>query len=354
MPEKMEKGLIQYATRFHIADSGNYKVVSVIKPKGKNKGTDYQYILSGKGNPTPRYFTEGHPVQTPIERFTIRSAGEAAMVALLDDLDKVVAISDPNWIANPYLLQKVATGEVKVIGRGKSINTELVLKIQPDAVLEIGTGTKYDITQQLIELGLTPIMNCIHLEDHPLGVAEWIKYFGAFLNKEERAEKLFDKIVSQYDSLARIVKNVNRKPTVIVGNSRKGMWSTHGSSNYFIRLIHDAGGLYILEDSTDYQENLISMEKALAEGQIADLWLHPGQGIKDLKELLSEDARYQYFKSVKEQRVYNNTQWLSEGGRNHYWEEGVMEPHLLLADLIRIFHPSILPNHKLKYYQLIQ
>ena len=33
-----------------------------------------------------------------------------------------------------------------------------------------------------------------------------------------------------------------------------------------------------------------------------------------------------------------------------FWETGVLEPHLILADLISIFHPEILPGHELKYY----
>lgn len=345
---------IRYATRFDIIDSGTYKILSIIKPKGKLKGVDYQYVLFEKGTPVPGPFPGAHSLAIPLQRFTLRSPVEAAMVSLLGNLHDVVAIADPKWIANPYLLEKAASGEISVIGRGNTINTELVLKLQPEAIFENASGNKYDITRQLIELGLTPMMNCVHLEDHPLGVAEWIKYFGVLLKKEELAQVVFDSVASRYDSLAYLVKDIKHRPTVIVGHSSRGMWSTHGSSNFFIQLIHDAGGRYILEDSTQYEENRISFEHAFTKGQQADFWLNPGHQVKELETLLAEDERYLDFKSVRQQGVYNNNRWLSEEGRNHYWEEGMVEPHILLADLVRVFHPGVLPHHKLKYFQSIE
>jgi len=40
-------------------------------------------------------------------------------------------------------------------------------------------------------------------------------------------------------------------------------------------------------------------------------------------------------------------------GANDYWESGAVNPHLVLADLIRIIHPELLPNHELIYYKSI-
>ena len=38
-------------------------------------------------------------------------------------------------------------------------------------------------------------------------------------------------------------------------------------------------------------------------------------------------------------------------GGGDYWESGVANPHLVLADLIKIFHPDLLPEHTLHYYR---
>ena len=56
------------------------------------------------------------------------------------------------------------------------------------------------------------------------------------------------------------------------------------------------------------------------------------------------------FNAFKNGRVYNNNRRLSPLGGNDFWETGVVEPHLLLADMIKILHPDRLPTHQLKYY----
>ncbi len=47
--------------RFDIIDSGEYKTLSIIKPKGKQKGVDYQYMLFEKGGPIPSQYARAHP-----------------------------------------------------------------------------------------------------------------------------------------------------------------------------------------------------------------------------------------------------------------------------------------------------
>ena len=34
-----------------------------------------------------------------------------------------------------------------------------------------------------------------------------------------------------------------------------------------------------------------------------------------------------------------------------YWEAGISNPDVVLSDLIKIFHPELLPNHQLFFYQ---
>jgi iron complex transport system substrate-binding protein len=45
---------------------------------------------------------------------------------------------------------------------------------------------------------------------------------------------------------------------------------------------------------------------------------------------------------------------LNDIGANDYWESGSVNPHLILADLITIFHPDLLPGHQLVYYKQLQ
>ena len=61
-------------------------------------------------------------------------------------------------------------------------------------------------------------------------------------------------------------------------------------------------------------------------------------------DLLLKNKRFQ---------VFNITKRLNSSGGNDYWEGGVMRPDMLLKDLVKIFHPNLLPTEKLNWYEKI-
>jgi iron complex transport system substrate-binding protein len=57
------------------------------------------------------------------------------------------------------------------------------------------------------------------------------------------------------------------------------------------------------------------------------------------------------FRAYQIGAMYNNNARLNEYGGNDYWEGGLANPDVVLADLIKIFHPELLPDHELVYYR---
>ena len=47
----------------------------------------------------------------------------------------------------------------------------------------------------------------------------------------------------------------------------------------------------------------------------------------------------------------NNNARVNVDGGNDYWEGGISNPDIVLADLIKILHPELLPEHQLFYYR---
>jgi iron complex transport system substrate-binding protein len=50
--------------------------------------------------------------------------------------------------------------------------------------------------------------------------------------------------------------------------------------------------------------------------------------------------------------------WLYErkknaAGRNDYWAKGITRPDLILADLVKIFHPNLAEDHQFEWYQQV-
>ena len=53
-------------------------------------------------------------------------------------------------------------------------------------------------------------------------------------------------------------------------------------------------------------------------------------------------------------KIYNNNRRTNEFGGNDYRESGTVNPNLVLRDLIKIFHPDLLPNHEFYYYEQLR
>ena len=85
----------------------------------------------------------------------------------------------------------------------------------------------------------------------------------------------------------------------------------------------------------------------------AEYWIHTGS-LTSKAGLLAQDARYAAFAPVKTGRVFNNNRRTNAQGANDYWESGALRPDIVLADLIRILHPELLPRGSLYYYQSLK
>ena len=70
-----------------------------------------------------------------------------------------------------------------------------------------------------------------------------------------------------------------------------------------------------------------------------------------LEELRKSESKYRLFKAFKEGNVYNTRKRSNDTGGNDYWEGAVARPDLLLSDMIKVFHPEILPDHELVYLE---
>lgn len=85
----------------------------------------------------------------------------------------------------------------------------------------------------------------------------------------------------------------------------------------------------------------------------AEYWVNLGQ-YTSLDKLLADDAKYKDFAAFKNGMVYNNNARVNKDGGNDYWQSGVTHPEILLSDLVTIFHPDLMPNQTLVYYQKLQ
>ena len=63
------------------------------------------------------------------------------------------------------------------------------------------------------------------------------------------------------------------------------------------------------------------------------------------------DKRYTYFQAYKNQEVYSYTARISENGGYDFFESAIVQPDLVLKDLMQILHPQLFEHQELYYYK---
>jgi iron complex transport system substrate-binding protein len=135
------------------------------------------------------------------------------------------------------------------------------------------------------------------------------------------------------------------------GLDQRGTWFVPGGRSYFATFIRDAGGDYLWQADPHAPSQPLKMEAVLDRARNAEIWLLHMSSVGSRKELADLDPRYPLFSAFRAGRVYQNDARVSRGGSNDYWETGVMNPDLVLADLIAIFHPELALNHRFIWYR---
>ncbi|ABA24873.1 Periplasmic binding protein (plasmid) [Trichormus variabilis ATCC 29413] len=329
----------------------HYKVVTIKNP-WQNAKTQFQYVLVQCGTPTPQGFKQAQVITVPINSIVSLSTTHLPHLAKLDVVDKLIGVSNIKQVNTPEVIERIKTGNITQVGNNSNVDIEKLLALNPDLVTTFGTGnSQTDSYSKLTEAGLKVGINAEYMEDTPLGRSEWLKFTALFFNQEAKAEKIFSEIAQKYTQIAAKAQSVKYRPSVFVGFNFKGTWFMPAGNSYVAKYLADAGGNYLWSDDKSNGSLPLSFEVVLERAANADYWLNFSQGWQNVKDLITEDNRYADFQAVKTGNLYNNNARVNANGGNDYWEGGISNPDIVLADLIKILHPEILPNHQLFYYR---
>jgi iron complex transport system substrate-binding protein len=265
-----------------------------------------------------------------------------------------VAISGANYVNNNIIRSKIDNNEVFDIGYDNSLNYELIVSLNPDLVLTYGIGGEIaSYNQKLNDLGIQTMVLAEYLENEPLGKLEWIKLLAALYEKDKLASNYYNNAKQEYIKLQDLTKHVINKPKVLFGLPWKDVWYVPGGESYLAKMVEDAGGDYLWKLSDSRESLPFDLESVFLNAKNTDVWLNTGS-INNKMDILKIDERFDSFEPYKMAEIFNNNLITNESGGNDYWESGLVNPQLVLKDLIKIFHPEILPNHKLVYYKKIK
>jgi len=342
---------VKYAKGFSVDYYDGFKVLTIKDVKDTSK-TLAQYVLLPAQKPAPIGFENADVIIAPVHKTVCVSGTTIGEMSVLHLLDSVAAVTDVDFIYNPDVLKKIKQGQIAIIGK-QEINYEKLVELHPSFVFTSGGFDGGDKMQmKLNSLHVQSVLDLEYKEQDPLGRTEWIKFIAAFYNRENEADSLFDAIEHRYLDLKTLAAKAKQNPTVFCNLPFKEIWYMPCGENYMSRLIQDAGGDFLWKNAaaTNGLNLSLDYEAVYNKAAKAEFWINTGIA-SSLKDIRSADSKNTLFKAFKVGKVYNNNKRNTTNGGFDFWESGPVNPDEVLADLIAIFHPELLPGRNLYYYQ---
>lgn len=172
------------------------------------------------------------------------------------------------------------------------------------------------------------------------------------IGKRDFGEKVFADIPMRYNALRqKVADTVLDLPSVMLNTPYGDSWFMPSTESYIARLVKDAGGDYIYKKNTGNASMPIDLEEAYKLTSEADMWLNVGMA-NSLDELKSSCPKFSDTRCFRNGYIWNNNRRTNANGGNDYYESAVVNPDILLRDLIKIFHPELIEDDFVYYKQL--
>jgi len=343
---------ISYAKGFSIVDYGDYKVIEVNNP-WPDAGKTFRYALVKDKANFKSDETFDAVVQVPIQNLIVTSTTHIPSLDMLGESDKLIAFPNLSYISSENIRKRINEGKITEIGNNESINTENVIDLQPDVMIGFAVTGNNKTYETLQRAGIPIVFNGDWTENHPLGKAEWIKFFGAFFDKNEEAAILFSEIETEYNTIKELAQTAKNTPTVLSGALWKDIWYLPEGKSWGAQFIADANGVYLWADSEGTGSIALNVETVLDKAQQADFWIGPGQ-FGTYKQMEEAHKVYTELDAFKNKNIYSFSILKGETGGVIYYELAPNRPDLVLKDLVKILHPELLLDHEFYFFRALE
>ncbi len=270
-----------YAKNFSVDYyEGGYKILTT------KDGT--QILTVPKGRKTPKDIDKDIIVlKEPVSDLYLVASGVMDMFDKLDAVDtiKFSGLDSDGWYIDSAR-KALESGRMLYAGKYSKPDYELLVSENCSLAIENTMITHSpQVTEKLKSFDIPSIFQYSCYEEEPLGRVEWVKFFGALTDRDEKADELFNE---QVDIVNRIAKtdgtdtddatksdtsiksdtaaNDDSRPTVaffyITSN---GQVQVRKSTDYVPKMISLAGGKYIFDASNDDDTGRSTMNMQLED-----------------------------------------------------------------------------------------
>ncbi|RFC54293.1 ABC transporter substrate-binding protein [Brumimicrobium aurantiacum] len=323
-----------FAEAFQIIHHQGYIEIVVQNPDDLSQRESYRVAQSNS--------VKGNFLPLEIEKVIALSTTHVGMMRALDLDNSIAGVSDYKYLCNP-----VSKSNVAEVGHLGMADTESFLKVNPDVILYSGFNEKSPILNKLEQAGLKTFKVFEWKETHPLGRAEWIKVYGALFNKEIEAKTIYEEVKSKYFTLKDKLKLESSSESMFAGTYFGDVFNVPAGESYMAQLFEDANINYVYADTEGTGSLSKSLEELLTTNMETQYWLNAG--VSNKRDLLKQSAKFEMLNAFEKGKLYTYF-----NNNNCFWENSPIEPHIVLEDLAKIFHPQLFDNHELKYYELLK
>lgn len=322
---------LQYATQFAITYfEDGFKLISLADGS--------RFLVVPEGVQTPTDLPDDIVVlQQPIDRIYLVGTATMDMFVAIDGLDSIrlTGTKAEDW----YIDEAVAAmerGDIIYAGKYSAPDYELIVSEHCDLAVE-STMINHtpEVKEQLEGAGIPVFVDQSSYENHPLGRMEWVKVYGAMLNKDDEAAAAFDAQVEVANSIE--TEDVENLTVGFFYINASGQVVVRKSSDYVPRMIEMAGGTYIfadLDDDTTRTSNVkMNMEEFYAGAKDADYLIYNStiEGpVMTLDDLIAKSDVLADFKAVQEGHVWCTEQSMYQESMELAWF--IKDVNLILND----------------------
>ncbi|MGI6755932.1 MAG: ABC transporter substrate-binding protein [Atopobiaceae bacterium] len=294
---------LQYAKRFTVDYyEGGYKLICV--------ADGARYLVIPEGAPVPEGLSSDIvTIQQPLSNIYLAASDSMCLFDALDALDtiRISGIKQEDW-SIAAAREAMQDGRILYGGKYSSPDYDLLLQQGTSLALE-STMINHtpDVREKLLDLHIPVLVEMASYEDEPLGRTEWVKLYGALLNKEDAADALFNE---QVETATSFQSEPTGKTVAFFYINSNGAAVVRRPGDYVSKMIEDAGGTYIF-NGMDFGQTArstitLEMETFYEQAHDADYIIYNTSidDVETIQNLLQKNQLLADFKAVKDGNVF--------------------------------------------------
>jgi iron complex transport system substrate-binding protein len=349
---------MRWAKTFSVVEREGYRIVdiraSIIDWGGAARGPEQhvRLVLAPHGVAAPKLdgdLRHATLVRVPVRRIAVNAGPHEAMLTALGVDERLVAVGG-TFSYDDGIRARVLSGEIRQIGYGWHSPPELdvMLMARSDVFLmALGDLEHVDHLDRLTALGVAVVPTFIDAEPDYMGRVEYLRLIGMLTGREAEAERYVDMVQRRVTTIRELAAMQPRRSLLYAWYGGGDRWMAT-VRNAEAKLIRDAGGLNPLERPDDPDRDMtlwVGTETLLTRANHADCWVlrdDHSQPFHDLHTL-------RRFKAWRDGCLFAaDGRMKPEVNAYDLYERGVIRPDLILADLVKILHPTLL-DHEFTY-----